>query len=51
MIFVDIVCWLMFALIALMALIMFAWMMLELVRALCEQWRDTIATLRERKKR
>lgn len=51
MIFVDIVCWIMFALIALMALAMFAWMMLELVRAICEQWRDTIATLRERKKR
>lgn len=51
MILVDIVCWIMFVLIALMALIMFAWMMLELVRALCEQWRDTIATLRGKKKR
>lgn len=51
MIFVDIVCWIMFALIALMALIMFAWMMLMIVTALCEQWRETISTLRGRKKR
>ena len=51
MIFVDIVCWLMFALIALMALAMFAWMMLELVRTLCEQWRAPIDTLRGKKKR
>ena len=51
MIFVDIVCWIMFALIALMALIMFAWMMLELVNVLWEQWRDTISTMRGRKKR
>ena len=51
MIFVDIVCWIMFALIALMAFAMFAWMMLELVCTLCEQWRATIETLRGKKKR
>lgn len=51
MIFVDVVCWIMFVLIVLMALIMFAWMMLELINALCEQWRGTIDTLRGKKKR